>query len=190
MIADREAYAKALAAAFVADMARSGALQDEIVRGRVGARGLRNMILRDLRRGVAGAEGSALFPNLRAFVAETIDLEALARRQATLGELGEWAELASVLVGAASSYINKRVESKTVSALSKIDVQKQQLAAKAAELEASRARMQYAASEQTARAAEAGAGPLAAVGIPGWVVPAGIAAAVAIGGYFLLKGRR
>jgi len=178
----KQEYAKAFSAAFVADIERSPTLKQSLITKKLDARGLANVAYRSL----SGRQN--LFPNLRRIVKEAAKLEI-----APSG-MGQWAELIGSLVSTAANVATKtytaKVEAKTAESIAKLDIQRQQTAAAAAELQAKAAQLQYSNAEAAVRRAEeAAGGPTPSIlGVPWWGAALGVAAAGTIG-YLLLKRR-
>lgn len=184
MIRAKPEYARALSAAFAADMERNPDLQLALAGGRLDRDGLVRLMERRPDR----------FPNTRAF-AETV--RRVGRRSLEYG-LGQWEALGGVfssLIGAASKVYGAKVESDLQKKLASLELQKQQAAIRTAEIQAQAARLQYAKAEAAAAGAPPGAiappkeaEPSAPLGIPwlGWLI--GLAGAGGIG-YLVLRPR-
>ncbi len=176
-------FAKAVAAAVQADYLALPDLDRAVVSRRLDATGLRNIMLRDLERAVTEPKARALFPALRRVMKSQMGIEEAKLRS---GSMGQWAELAGAISGAASSIINTRTVAQTNTTLAKLDLQKQTLALQAAQLQANTAQLQLAQAQGFSMP---GTGP---GGLPGWAVPVGIGG-VAVAGviaYLMSRGKR
>lgn len=192
---NQEAYSKAFTAAFLADMARAVPLQKEIAKGNVTPSGLQKIALRDLRREVSHVEGPVLFPNLRALMRTMMNVEGV-RREEGLGQWEALSELASSLIKAGSTYISAKQTAETQAKLAEIELQKQQMVLKAAELQAAVARANYATAEGAPGAAAtpgipgAPGVPAEGSGFPSWVPYAAGGLAVLGLGYMIISRMR
>lgn len=172
---DMEQYSKAITSAFLADMAAAPTLVRSVEARRVNGRGLADIILGDLDRGVSGAK-PVLFPNLRAVMRTQINVETAKAS----GGMGEWAELAAAVVSAAGSYVTATQTAKMAAKTESIA--KQQAAAAA---EADRQRAALAAAQGVPSAAVPSGG---GEGLPSWLLPA--AGVVAVGGAIVYAATR
>ncbi|MGH9389541.1 MAG: hypothetical protein ACRD1Z_07990 [Vicinamibacteria bacterium] len=186
MIRAKPEYARAAAAAVVADLAYAPSIKRALIEGRLDRRGLANVIFRDL----GARDGSKLFPRLRKFFAETARPE-VAERAAS--GMGQWAELATAIIpaiaSAASSAYGAKTTAETQKKLAELELQKQTLAIKTAELQSKVAQAQYSMAESAAVRAEAKAtaeGAPSVLGVPWWGVALGVAGVGTIG-YLLLR---
>lgn len=169
MIRDPSQFVKAVASAFVADMERSLTIQRAVAAGRLDGKALSNIVIRDLVRDARQEEGVELFPNLRAVLRTEINVEDARRR----GGMGEWAEIATAVIGAAGSYVTAKTTIDAQKKLANLEVEKQQLLLRSAELEAARQRTALAVAEGIPGAA---GGTFSLDSIPWWVLPTGLAA--------------
>ena len=178
-------FAKAVAAAVQADYLAMPDLDLAVVTRRLDAKGLANIMTRDLERSVTNPGQRALFPALRRVMKSQMSIEEAKLRS---GSMGQWAELATAIAGAAGSIVNTRTVSQTNETLAKLDLQKQQLALQAAQFQANAAQIQLA----TAQGFPAPGSAAAALGVPNWVIPASIGGVAAVGliAYLMTRGKR
>lgn len=178
-------FAKAVAAAVQADYLALPELDRAVRARKVDAPGLRNIMLRDLERAVTHPSERALFPSLRRIMRTQMNIEESKLRS---GGMGQWAELATAIAGAAGGIINTRTVSQTNETLAKLDLQKQQLALQAAQLQANTAQIQLAA----AQGFPAPGSTAAALGVPNWVIPASVGGVAVVGliAYLMTRGKR
>jgi hypothetical protein len=82
------AYAKALASSFASDMDNPFIAKAIMSRG-LTKRQFTQIVNRDIAKGLAGDPGPALFPNLRAFARQAVDIAAIKRANLTSGAILE-----------------------------------------------------------------------------------------------------
>ncbi len=82
------AYASALAASFAADI-NNPAVARAILHGGLTRRQFTHIVNRDIARGLAGDPGPVLFPNLRAFARQNVDIAAIKRANLSSGAILE-----------------------------------------------------------------------------------------------------
>lgn len=151
---DRE-LGSAVAAAVTADYLRSPTLRRVIMSGDLSKDGLRNLMTSDVERYVAKKPGPNLFPNLRAVVKTQMNIEEGKLR----GGMGQWAELAQAIAGAASGIYSAKVTTDAAKKIQALEVQKQQLALQSAQIQASNLKLSLAVAQgDPAAVAAAGGG--------------------------------
>jgi len=159
-----EEFARAAATAFVADVARSPSIEKAIADRTISQGGLKNLILKDLSRGVSGAPGPALFPNLRELVQTEIQVGEH-RLSAGLSQF----DFGS-LIGAAAGIAAGVISYSSAASTQRSQLQSQQLSIQMAQIQADTARLQLAAQQGL---------PGAVTGAPGAaVVPPEVASLV------------
>jgi hypothetical protein len=191
LLAEKE-FARAISAAFVADVEAAPILKEAVASGAIGPRRLRDMMLRAIESEISGRAGVPTFPNLRKLAREQIRVQGRTRSfgmgvtEAPASTSYDWIMSAA---GAVTSIANAFISYQTGKKLIELEKEKtaaylrsQELLARQAELDAARARLAYSKEAE----AEAKAGPLSIAGLPGWAVPAAGAAAVV--GILLLRG--
>ena len=175
-------YSKAITAAFLADMAAAPSIAKAIQARQLDGRGLSDIILRDLERGVRD-EKPALFPHLRAVLRTQMNVEELRAKGTLANGMSEWAELATAVVAAAGTYYTEQQKAKAAESIAKLQVKQQQAAAAEAAAEAEKQRLALATSQGAPASAAGGGG-----GIPSWLLPA--AGIVVVGGGILYAATR
>lgn len=177
-------FAKAIATAVQADYLALPDLDRAVRARKVDAQGLRSIMTRDLERAVTHPGERALFPALRRVMKAQMNIEEAKLRS---GSMGQWAELAGALAGAASGIINTRTVSQTNETLAKLDLQKQQLALQAAQLQANAAQLQLSAAQGFPAPGSAAA----ALGVPSWTIPVTVGGVAVLGlaAYFMTRRR-
>lgn len=186
-VAAKPEFARALAAALVADVERSADVRSALASRRIDRDGLTRLVL--ARRD--------LFPAVHGFI----------REAARLGDvplppgLGQWEAIASAVsaaAGAATSVYGAKLTSEAQKRLAELELQKQQAAIKSAELQAKLAQAQYQAAETASRqpvvssgtsGSGAAGGKGSIFGVPWWAVAAVGVAGTGLIGYILLRPR-
>jgi hypothetical protein len=178
-----------------------------------GAGDVTDFLLLDISREMQGEPGPAYFPEVRAAVRDYISGAHRAAQVAGMGQSPlalaaasattattsgvtaatstgfDWGKLASDVIGGLVTVGTTIYTNRETAKLQKDEFERrealaaQQAAASAAEAEAALRRQQAAAAELAARQA---AGEVPGAGLPGWVTPVAIGAAVLIGGIFIL----
>lgn len=187
---DRD-YARALASAFSADLARNPLLEEKI--GDMTKENFVSLVGRDLARELTGRESVVLFPNVRALMRARLR----AQSHAPAG-MGQWAEILSSVVPAiakaAGDVYSAKVQAKTQYKIEKKNIQSQAILARQEELRAARERALQAGGQPVPL--PSGTVPVetsVAAGmpsLPSWVPWAGVGAAVLVlGAAWALSGR-
>lgn len=157
-------FARAAAASFVADVARSPSLEKAIASRSISKSSLKDLILGDLTRSVSGSSGPVLFPNLRALVQTEVSVGE--HRLATGLSQFDFGSLISAAAGIAAGAISYSAAANA----QKAQLQSQQLSIEMAQIQADTARLQLAAQQGL---------PGAVTGTPGSsIVPPEVAAVV------------
>lgn len=157
-------FARAAAASFVADVARSPSLGKAIANRSISQNGLKNLILDDLSREVSGSPGPVLFPNMRSLVRTEVRVGEY-RLSAGLSQF-DFGGLISAVGGIAAGAISYSAAQSSQRA----QLQSQQLSLQMAQIQADTARLQLAQQQGL---------PGAVAGTPGSsVIPPEIAAVV------------
>lgn len=168
-------FARAMAAAFVADIERNPSVRRALTDRRLDRDGLARLAIY-----------SSNFPAIRTLIRDAADRSGVPFPPG----LGQWEAIASLIstaAGAASKVYASKLESDLQKRQAQLEVQKQQTAIATAELQAKVAQAQYQAAETAARQVEqggSGGGVSIAPGlsIPWWgIAIAGTAAAVGLG---------
>jgi hypothetical protein len=197
------AYAQALATAMAADIsspAVAAALQnDALTRDQ-----FTSIVYRDVAKGLRGDPGPAIFPNVRAFARQVVDIGVIRTRKSTglsdtySSDIGGISGLVGAIAGAVGAIYSTKINTDAQKQLATIKANEAQIAQNSQTIAAKSALIQNATSNGLLVAPtgslvdpSAGivtAGPLAAVGgLPG--VAIGTAAiAVLVGGYYAMKG--
>jgi hypothetical protein len=176
--------AEATASAIAADAMQIPDLWKAIDSGELTKNRLAGIIMSDLEREAAGRGGPVLFPNMRALLRTQMNVEELRLR----GGLGQWAELASAVVGAASGIYSAKLQAKTQTSLAKTTLQQQSLALRSAEIQAASDRAALAMQQGAPAAAAAARGGGGVGGLPPWLIPVGIGVVVlGVGAVVLMR---
>jgi hypothetical protein len=176
--------AEATASAAVADTLRIPELWKSINRGELTKGRLADMILDDLAREARGDKGPALFPNMRALLRTQMNVEELKLR----GGMGQWAELAAAVTGAAAGIIGAKITAKAQASVAKTSLQQSQLALRSAEIQAASDRAALAMQQGAPAAAAAARGGGGVGGLPSWLIPVGVGVVVlGVGAVILLR---
>jgi hypothetical protein len=175
--------AEATASAIIADAIRIPELWRSVKSGELTKGRLAGIITSDLEREVAGKSGSVLFPNMRALMRTQMNVEELKLR----GGLGQWAELASAVVGAAAGIVGAKISAKAQASVAKSSLQQQQLALRSADIQAAADRATMAAQQGLPGAAAGVRGGIIG-GLPPWAIPVGIGVVVlGVGAVILMR---
>ena len=209
------AYAQALAAAFASDIAAPDVAR-AIQRGGLTRSQFTRILKRDVARGIAGDPGPALFPSVRAFVNQMVDIEAIRRSgrtaatleadltaaSSTTSTLGGLASIGGALAAAVGAVWGAKITADANKSLAKIQLQEAQIVQNSQLIAAKSALIQNATANGLRSNAdgqpidpstgeplsEVGAAARTKVaGIPLWGIVTGVAATV-VGGFFALKG--
>lgn len=174
-------YARALAAAFSADLARNPLLEEKM--GDMTKEGFVALVGRDLARDLMGKEGAVLFPNVRALMRARLHLQSLAP-----AGMGQWAEIISSIVPAiaktAGDVYSVKLQERTKYKIEKRNIQSQAILARQEELRAARERAIQSGGAGVPLPASAA--PLevsvatSSGGIPAWRIAAAAATAAAV----------
>jgi len=195
LLAEKD-FAKAITAAAVADFAAAPNLQDAIASGVIGARKLRDMMLRAAESEVSGFPDVPTFPNLRKLIRSWVQVESGSRASGmgapAPAPATDYSWISSAF-SAVTTIANTYVNYKTGKELVEIEKEKaaaatrtQEILARQAELDAANARLIYSKQAEAEARAESEGGPLKIPGVPGWVVP-GVGALAIIGGILAFR---
>lgn len=210
----KTAYAAALATAFAEDL-RSPDVARAVQHGGLTKRQFTSILKRDVARGLAGELGPALFPNVRAFARQVVDISAIKRAQASSGKLleglcglgdtsliGGISSLAGGLAAAVGAVWGAKIQTDAAKQLAKIQLQEAQIVQNSQSIAVKLALIQNATANGLRANADgqpidpATGAPLSAVGaaaeakvggVPAWGIAAGAAAAI-VGGYYAFHG--
>lgn len=197
------AYAQALATAMAADIGspavasalqNSGLTQDQFT----------SIVYRDVAKGLRGDPGPALFPNVRAFARQVVDIGVIrARKSAGLSDtyssdVGGVSALVGAIAGAVGAIYSTKINTDAQKKLASIQANEAQIQQNSQTIAAKSALIQNATSNGLLVAPtgslvdpSAGivtAGPLAAVGgLPGLAIGTA-AVALLFGGYYAARG--
>lgn len=187
------AYANALATAFASDLT-SPEVARMVQSGGLTQHQFSRIVDRDVARGISNAPGPALFPAVRAFARQTVDIATLRRVQASgLASLGEAGimDLGGAIIGAVSAIWGAKMTADANSTLAKIALQRQQIAANAQAMAAKSALIQNATAQGLRANADGqlidpstGGFPTSTMQTVG--IAAGILAVLAAGGYYMM----
>lgn len=137
------AYARALAASFASDL-DNPAVAAVVLRGGLSRRQFTHIVNRDIARGLAGDPGPALFPALRAFARQNVDMVAIKRAGLTSGAILEGLSATTAptsstsLIGGISSLVGglaaavgaiwgSKIQTDAAKSLAKIQLQEAQI---------------------------------------------------------------
>lgn len=208
------AYAQALAAAFASDIS-TPAIAAAIQKGGLTRRQFTRIVNRDVARGLTGERGPALFPSVRAFVRQLVDIDAIKRSgqtaatleadlnaAAATSTLGGIASIGGALAAAVGAIWGAKITADANKSLAKIQLQEAQIVQNSQLIAAKSALIQNATANGLRANADgqpidpSSGEPLSEVGaaartkvagIPVWGIATGVVATV-VGGYFALKG--
>jgi hypothetical protein len=192
-------YARALAAAFASDMT-SPSVAAVILNGGLTREQFTDIVNRDVSRGLTGAPGPALFPAVRAFARQAVDIAA-AREAATSGlsqsTAGGIATLVGAIAGAVGAIWSAKINTDSQKNLAKIQANEAQITQDSQALAAKSALIQNATANGVLVTPVGGVTPITAIGpsgtltdvsgLPTLAIGTAIAAMV-FGSYFYAKG--
>lgn len=205
------AYARALAAAFSADLSIP-AIAAAVQNGGLTKQQFENIVRRDVAKGLAGESGPALFPSVRAFARHVVDLSAIKHSQMSSGAVlsglgmdtslvGGLSSLGGAIAGAVGAIWGAKIQSDAAKSLAKIQLQEAQIVQNSQSIALKSALIQNATANGLHANAdgqpidpstgeplsEIGAAAQAKIaGIPTWGIAVGAAAAV-VGGIYALS---
>ena len=196
----RVAYANALATAFAADI-DNPSIAAVILNGGLTRGQFTQIVNRDVARGLRGDSGPALFPNVRAFARQVVDIETLQRRkEAGLGTdmstIGGLSSLGGAIAGAVGAIWGSYIQGTAIKNAARIQLQEAQIVQNSQDLAVKAAMIQNATAQGLRADPATGQpiDPLTGVPLAGDIpalptigIAAGILAALT-GGYFALKG--
>jgi hypothetical protein len=137
----KAAYASALATAFAEDL-NNPAIARVVQRGGLTKRQFTAIVNRDVARGLTGAPGVALFPNVRRFARSAVDIARIKHSQMSEGALlhglehglgldtsliGGLSSLGGAIAGAVGAIWGSKIQSDAAKSLAKIQLQEAQI---------------------------------------------------------------
>lgn len=198
-----EAYANALAAAFASDMdtpAVAAAIKD----GGLTREQFTRIVNRDVSRGLTDSPGPVLFPAVRAFARQVVDIAAIKKAKSsglsdtTSSDIGGIAGLVGAIAGAVGAIWSTKINTDSQKKLATIQASEAQivqnsqtLAAKSALIKNATANGVLVAPDGSLSDPNAGivaAGPLATIGGISPIMLGTAAIAMLAGGYYYAKG--
>jgi hypothetical protein len=209
----KTAYARALAAAFASDLS-SPEIAHVVQKGGLTKSQFTRIVNRDIAAGLSRKHGPALFPAVRAFARQVVDIAAIEKAKAAgmsdISTIGGIGSLAGAIAGAVGAIWGAKINSDAQKNLAKIQLQEAQILQNSQSIAAKSALIQNATAAglradpatgqpidpSTGQPLLPGASPLTVVGpaaqasgpgLPTWGIAAGIMAALT-GGFFALKG--
>jgi len=194
-----ETYARALAAAFASDMS-SPSIAGAILSGGLTQEQFTDIVNRDVSRGLTGAPGPALFPAVRAFARQVVDIAAFKKAQASgLGQsaVGGIATLIGAIAGAVGAVYSAKINTDAAKNLATIKANEAQIQQDSTAIAAKSALIQNATANGVLVSPVGGITPITAIGPAGALTEIGglpmlaigtALAAMAFGGYFYEKG--
>jgi hypothetical protein len=192
-------YARALAAAFAADI-DNAPMAAAIQSGGLTREQFTNIVNRDVMRGLTGAPGPALFPNVRAFARQAVDIAAIKESrtsglaQSTAGGI---ATLIGTIAGAVGTIWSAKINTTSQKNLAQIQANEASITQSSQSLAAKSALIQNATANGVLVAPAGGVTPISAIGTAGPLDAIGglptlalgtALAAMVFGGYFFTKG--
>jgi hypothetical protein len=133
----KAAYASAIATAFAEDL-QNPAIARVVQRGGLTKRQFTAIVNRDVARGLTGAPGVALFPNVRRFARSAVDIARIKNSQMTEGAvmhglgmdtslIGGLSSLGGAIAGAVGAIWGSKIQSDAAKSLAKIQLQEAQI---------------------------------------------------------------
>jgi hypothetical protein len=133
----KAAYASAIATAFAEDL-QNPAIAKVVQRGGLTKRQFTAIVNRDVARGLTGAPGVALFPNVRRFARSAVDIARIKNSRMTEGAvmhglgmdtslIGGLSSLGGAIAGAVGAIWGSKIQSDAAKSLAKIQLQEAQI---------------------------------------------------------------
>jgi hypothetical protein len=193
------AYAQALAAAFASDMT-SPSIAWAILNGGLTKEQFTDIVNRDVSRGLTDAPGPALFPAVRAFARQVVDIAAFKEAKSSgLGQsdIGGISGLVGAIAGAVGSIWSAKINTTSAKNLAQIQANEAQITQDSQALAAKSALIQNATANGVLITPVGGVTPITAIGpsgnltdvsgLPTLAIGTAIAAML-FGSYYYAKG--
>lgn len=210
----KAAYASAIATAFAEDL-NNPAIAKVVQRGGLTKRQFTAIVNRDVARGLTGAPGVALFPNVRRFARSAVDIARIKHSQMSEGAvmhglgldtsmIGGLSSLGGAIAGAVGAIWGSKIQADAAKSLAKIQLQEAQIVQNSQSIALKSALIQNATANGLkansdgvpidpatgAPLTEIGAAAQVQVaGVPAWGIAVGAAAAV-VGATFAFSGHK
>jgi hypothetical protein len=199
----KTAYARALSAAFASDIDQPS-VAAAIQKGGLTRDQFTSIVYRDVVRGLTGVPGPALFPAVRAFARQAVDIDAIKTSQAsglsdaTSSDIGGASGLVGAIAGAVGAIWSAKINTDAQKNLAQIQLQEAQITQNSQSLAAKSALIQNAtANGLLATPSGALAAPVTPLSLPDAISSIGglptiaigtAALATIIGAYYASKG--